>query len=90
MIYPHPQSRIYIPVNLDGSLSKTVFQATHPKAGVIIYWHVDDTYVGETSGTHQLALYPEAGSHILTLVDESGEVLKVDFEILENAKNGKQ
>ena len=90
MIYPHPQSRIYIPINLDGSLSKTVFQATHPKAGSIIYWHVDDTYVGETSGTHQLALYPEAGSHVLTLVDESGEVLKVDFEILENAKNGKQ
>lgn len=86
MIYPHAASRIYIPVNLDGSLSKTVFQATHPKAGEVIYWHVDDTYVGETNGTHELALYPEAGSHILTLVDTNGEVLKIDFEVLENLK----
>ena len=86
MIYPHASSRIYIPVNLDGTLSKTVFQVTHPKAGEIIYWHVDDFYVGETKGTHELALYPEAGNHILTLVDSSGEVLKIDFEVLENLK----
>lgn len=87
MIYPHASSRIYIPVNLDGTLSKTIFQVTHPKAGETIYWHVDDFYMGETNGTHELALYPEAGNHILTLVDSSGEVLKIDFEVLENLKN---
>lgn len=87
MIYPHAASRIYIPVNLDGILSKTVFQVTHPKAGEIIYWHIDDFYMGETKGTHELALYPEAGNHILTLVDSSGEVLKIDFEVLENLKS---
>ncbi|HSY61838.1 MAG TPA: penicillin-binding protein 1C [Cytophaga sp.] len=87
MIYPHASSRIYIPVNLDGTLSKTVFQVTHPRAGETIYWHVDDFYVGETNGIHELALCPEAGSHILTLIDSGGEVLKIDFEVLENLKN---
>ena len=86
MIYPHAASHIYIPVNLDGTLSKTVFQVTHPKVGETIYWHVDDFYLGETKGTHELALYPEAGNHILTLVDSSGEILKIDFEVLENLK----
>ena len=87
MIYPHASSRIYIPVNLDGTMSRTVFQATHPKTSGVIYWHVDDFFLGETTGTHELALSPEPGSHVLTLVDDSGEILKIDFEVLENLKN---
>jgi penicillin-binding protein 1C len=83
MIYPGSSRKIYIPVNLDGTSSKTIFQATHHNPTGIIYWHMDNSFAGETRGNHELSFFPDPGDHILTLVDSEGETLQVEFEVVD-------
>lgn len=82
LIYPHHAPKIYVPVKLDGNQSNTVFEVAHRMAGSTVYWHLDKHYLGKTEGHHQMALSPEPGKHTLTLVDDKGEMLKQQFEIL--------
>lgn len=85
-IYPKEKSKIYVPIELDGKLGQTVFEVAHRKPGTIIYWHLDDNYLGSTVGIHQMALAPMEGKHVLTLVDEFGESVVQDFEIIGKGK----
>lgn len=82
IIYPKQFSKIYVPVELDGTLGNTVFKVAHRSATSTVYWHLDNEYIGSTQGNHQLGLRPEEGQHLLTLVDESGETLVQRFEIV--------
>lgn len=82
LIYPKFSSRIYVPVDLDGEVSKTVFEVTHRDPEAIIYWHLDDIYLGQTTHIHEMALNPSAGHHTLSLVDDKGKKLQRAFEVL--------
>jgi penicillin-binding protein 1C len=83
MIYPNQNNmKIFVPIELDGTLGKTVFSVAHRKPKTTIYWHLDNEYLGSTETFHQFGLRPEAGKHRLTLVDESGNSVGVDFWIL--------
>ena len=81
LIYPKAGAFIYIPYELDGKPGKTVFEAAHRNRESTIYWHLDEKYIGETSGIHQIAINPVEGEHLITLVDEQGEVLSRKFSI---------
>lgn len=82
IIYPKQLSRIFIPIDLDGTISEVIFQVAHRNPESIIFWHLDDSYIGKTQGIHEMNLNPEPGKHLLTLVDEKGETLIREFEIL--------
>ncbi len=74
---------VYVPIELDGSSGRIVFEATHRDPNISIYWHLDDYYITRTSGIHQLSLSPEPGEHLLTLVDEQGEMIQRFFTVLD-------
>ncbi len=82
LIYPKDIEQIFIPINLDGSPSATIFKATHRTSNAIIHWHMDDTYLGSTSDFHELALNPTVGKHLLVLVDGDGYRLEREFEVI--------
>lgn len=82
LIYPSTNTKIYVPVDLNGKLSRTVFTLAHRNPEAIVHWHVDNEYIGSTSNFHNLELLPEAGSHLLVLVDEAGNRLERKFEII--------
>ncbi|MFH0896182.1 MAG: penicillin-binding protein 1C [Bacteroidota bacterium] len=82
LIYPKDLSKIYIPVELDGTPGKVVFQVAHRNEDAVIYWHLDNQFLGATTGFHQMGLQPEKGEHVLILVDTDGEQLIRKFEIL--------
>jgi len=82
IIYPKHFSKIYVPVELNGNIGKTVFEVAHRKASKKIYWHLDGVFIAVTQNNHQMALSPEEGVHTLTLVDEDGETLTQKFEII--------
>ncbi|WP_295128023.1 penicillin-binding protein 1C [uncultured Chitinophaga sp.] len=90
LIYPRPDARIYVPLELDGSRGETIFRATHRDPEAKIFWHLDNAYVGTTATFHQLPLRPSEGKHTITLVDESGEELQLQFEILNKDKGADQ
>jgi len=76
LIYPNPNAAIYIPREIDGSTGRAVFQATHRDPAAVIYWHLDDNYLGSTTRIHEIAVNPDSGSHRLVLVDSKGERLE--------------
>lgn len=82
LIYPKDNSKIYIPYELDGSQGEVVLEAAHRIHDATIYWHIDQEYIGTTKYIHQIGIHPEQGEHILTLVDESGNMLQKKIEIL--------
>ena len=82
IIYPKNNSKIYIPVDLDGKPGSTVFKVAHRNAAALVYWHLDDQYIGTTAQVHQMALSPGRGKHRLTLVDQYGESLTIGFEVI--------
>ncbi len=83
MIYPKNNAKIYIPLEIDGQRGQVIFNAAHRKEGSRIYWHLDDTFVGETQTFHQLALDIPTGQHRITLVDDNGLQISQRFEILQ-------
>lgn len=73
LLYPGKNSRFYIPVDLGRQKSRVVFEAVHSDADSVLYWHLDQTYIGETRYFHQQALDIEPGKHRLVLVDQKGD-----------------
>ena len=86
-MYPRIGSRIYIPVELDGKLGKTVFEIAHRQDERTVFWHLDDEYVGQTTGIHQLALQPSPGEHLITVVDDLGQSMSRTFTVLERTED---
>lgn len=86
LIYPGTSTAIYIPLELDGKPGYAVFQAAHRKSETVIYWHIDDQYIGQTKNFHEMQVNTSPGRHVLTIVDENGEIIEQQFEILARVK----
>ncbi len=80
LIYPKLQQDIIIPKTLDGHTSEVVFKAAYAEDKVL-YWHLDETFIGSTQYFHDMRFQPEAGEHLLTLVSENGERLQRKFTV---------
>jgi len=85
-IYPKYFAKIYVPIDLDGEPSRTVFTVAHRNPAQTIYWHLDGEVLGSTQHFHQMELRPSPGRHTLTLVDADGHRLERGFEIVEKEK----
>lgn len=83
IVYPRPDSRLFIPIQLDESFSKTILEVSHRNSNVRVYWHLDNCFIGETSEIHQIAVNPSKGMHKLTVVDEFGVSQTIHFEVLQ-------
>ncbi len=81
MIYPRDNTSIFVPRMMDGTKSEAVFEVAHRNKNTTIFWHLNNEYLGQTTDFHQLGLSPDAGEHTLTLVDETGETLVVNFDV---------
>lgn len=86
LVYPEPNMKIYVPTNLDETKSRTVFEAKHSDAHAQLFWHLDHTYVGQTQELHYMELNPLPGEHTITIVDEEGESISRNFEIIISEK----
>ncbi len=78
-VSPREGASVYVPVEMDGSLGRVVFEAAHRDPRARVFWHLDGEYAGVTVETHQLALAPRPGAHRLVLVDERGETVERRF-----------
>lgn len=83
MIYPRHSARIYVPREMDGSMGQIILEAAHRHPTSLIYWHLDEKFIGTTRHIHKLGITPQKGSHILTLVDENGYTLVQKFEVVD-------
>ena len=82
LIYPDPGGAIYVPVELSGKRGRTIFEAAHQRADATLFWHLDETYLGETREMHQVAVAPSPGRHLITVLDDQGEMVQRWFNVL--------
>ena len=83
VIYPKDQTKIFVPRGLNGIVGKAVFEIVHRNTETIIFWHLNDIYIGSTQGTHRMEIDPITGKHKMTLVDEQGETISWNFDMIE-------
>ena len=58
-IYPKDEyTSIFIPKDLEGKESQTIFHVAHKDHDAILYWFLDDKFLGKTISTHKLAFNP--------------------------------
>ena len=86
IIYPEENAKIYVPLEHTGERGKTVFSATERNNNAKLFWHLDDAFMGTTTQFHQIAVNPPPGKHVLTVIDENGESVTRNFEILQKEK----
>ncbi|MGB3590477.1 MAG: penicillin-binding protein 1C [Nonlabens sp.] len=82
LIYPNDQSEIYLPRLFDEEKGTIVFKAVHTNPQEVLYWHLNDEYIGATQDFHEINVRPRPGLHQLTVVDQSGFEISKPIEIL--------
>ncbi|MEO8771971.1 MAG: penicillin-binding transpeptidase domain-containing protein, partial [Ferruginibacter sp.] len=86
LIYPQPDAKIYVPIEINGEKGKTIFSAAHRNHDAKIFWSLDDHFIITTENKHQIAISPSPGIHIITLTDEQGNSISRSFEIIDKEK----
>ena len=82
LFYP-TQGLVMVPVRgMDGRVNPFVFRAAHNRPSATLFWHLDGSYLGETSGPdHAISCIPPAGRHTLVVVDSDGHSSQVSFTV---------
>ena len=80
-IYPKDNSVIFLPKDFDGKTNALIIKIAHSKPKSKVYWYLDNQFVGNTSDIHDLGIIPKEGKHIITVVDEFGNEIKINIEI---------
>ncbi len=83
IIYPQEGSEIYIPRELDGARGSIVAEGVHRDAHARVFWHLDSQYLGVTEDLHTRSISPPPGPHVLTLIDQNGEMVERRFTIID-------
>jgi len=71
-IYPKSTSPVFIPRNVSGDSERTVLRAAHRDAEAVLYWHLNEEFLGETRVIHDMEILPAPGAHRITIVDDRG------------------
>jgi penicillin-binding protein 1C len=80
-IYPNTHNILHLSKQLDGSIGALALELAHRQPDAIVYWHLNDTYLGATQYFHQMSVTPKTGKHIITVVDQWGNNLSRNIEV---------
>jgi penicillin-binding protein 1C len=84
-LYPPPGAKIFIPRGFTGELTEMLPEVAHRRRNAIVYWHLDNNYLGMTKGIHQISLRAQEGEHLLTVTDDEGFTVSRSFSIVSSA-----
>ncbi len=82
VLYPKNESRIVATRSESGGYSLGVLEAIHREPNAVLYWHLNNNYLGETSHIHQKEVELVPGRYTLQLLDELGNSEKINFEVV--------
>lgn len=81
-VYPKNKAKIYLPKGFDGAKKELVMKLAHNIPETIIYWYLDEQFMGETKSIHEKSVATTLGKHTITVVDALGNERKLFVEIL--------
>ena len=71
-IYPKNVSTIFLPKDFNETINELVLKVAHSEKSSTLFWYIDQTYIGQTTDIHDIAIKPEAGTHMIVVVDNFG------------------
>ncbi|MDG3583197.1 penicillin-binding protein 1C [Galbibacter pacificus] len=80
-IYPKNHSKIVLTKNFKGKTNELICRIAHPKSNAIVFWYLDETYIGETKTFHEVAILPAPGKHTITVIDSFGNEKSISIEV---------
>lgn len=72
IIYPNMDAKLFIPRDFDGETQSVVCRVGHSSIGKMVYWYLDDHYLGATNEEHKMAITFKEGWNTLKVIDEYG------------------
>ena len=81
IIYPKKESTINVPKGFTGEYEQIILEATHRLPDAVIYWHLNEQYLGSTTEIHQVKCIPSVGVNTLQLIDQAGNVKVLKFKV---------
>jgi len=79
IIYPHNETHIWLPRDLDGKLQRLNARIAHRQPGQNVFWYLDTHYLGSTNNRHSKPLTIDKGWHRLLVIDQNGSRDEVRF-----------
>ena len=67
---------------IDGSIPGIRCEIVHSRSDAVVYWHLDNEYLGETADIHNMVIDIPSGFHRLTAVDDEGNKEEITIKIL--------
>ncbi|MEE1961094.1 penicillin-binding protein 1C [Allomuricauda taeanensis] len=80
-IYPKANEAVLLPKDLGIRSQDIVLKLAHQQNNAIVYWYLDDTYIGKTENFHELLLGIQPGEYVLTAVDNSGNRIQQEVQV---------
>ncbi|WP_158846217.1 penicillin-binding protein 1C [Algibacter sp. L1A34] len=80
-IYPKENNTIFLPKDFDGKTNELILKIAHSKPERIVYWSIDERFIGSTKNIHEMAIIPTVGKHIITVMDELGNEQKCSITV---------
>jgi len=74
-IYPREWNNLFLPTDLDVTPGQLIFELVHRQRKAKVFWQIDDQYLGETTGIHQMVVRPKPGWQTLHVTDQQGNNL---------------
>lgn len=66
------KSTISLTKGTNGEVNPVILKLTHADPTASIFWYLDDAFIKKTEEYHEIALKPEIGEHIITVIDNLG------------------
>ena len=82
-IYPKEYSSIFLPKDFSGDTNALILKVAHSKPESSLFWYLDEKFIGTTKYIHDMAIIPNPGEHLITVVDEFGNDVKRQINISE-------
>ena len=71
-IYPTEKSTIFLPKDFNGEKNELVLKVAHSNKEAILFWYINDTFLGTTKDKHQFATDLNIGDYSLSVTDNFG------------------
>jgi len=81
LIYPKKNEIVVLPKNFKEETNPVVFKLAHRNPETTVYWYLDEKFITSTNVFHEITYLPNAGKHILTVVDQEGNSLSQRLEV---------
>jgi penicillin-binding protein 1C len=81
-IYPKRREQVMLPKNFDETINDVIFKLAHRDREAIVYWYLDERFMGKTETFHELALVISPGTYLLTVMDHQGNKIQEKVEVV--------